>query len=69
MSTAEILAELPKLPEAEREEVFASLLQLKAAEQPTAREKTILNEAQAGYEADKDAGDDWSVVQKRLRDR
>ncbi|MEM6886231.1 MAG: hypothetical protein AAF571_14500 [Verrucomicrobiota bacterium] len=69
MSTAEILAELPKLPEAKREEVFASLLKLKAAEQQTARERTILNEVQTHYEADGDAGEDLSVVEKRMRDR
>ena len=67
MSKTEILAELPKLSATERSEILDQLWRLEEAAGPTAREKTLLDEAQAAYEANPSAGAAWSDVQARLR--
>jgi putative addiction module component (TIGR02574 family) len=69
MSKAEILAELPKLSAQDRGEILAQLWRLEEAAGPTENEKALLNEAQADYEANPDAGAPWSEVEARLRKR
>ena len=69
MSKAEILAELPKLSAQDRGDILERLWHLEEAAGPTAREKTLLNEAQAAYDANPEAGSPWSDVQARLRRR
>ena len=67
MSKAEILSELPRLTPEERAEILESLWQLEEAGGPTGRERAILNEAQAAYDADPSAGAAWREVERRLR--
>ena len=69
MSKAEIIAELPKLSPAERSEILEQLWRMEEAAGPTQREKTLLDEAQADYEANPTAGAPWSEVEARLRRR
>ena len=69
MSKAEILAELPKLSAQDRGEILDHLWRLEEAAGPTVREKTLLNEAQAAYDANPVAGTPWSEVEARLRKR
>ena len=69
MSKAEILAELPRLTPQERGEVFEYLWHMEEAAGPTPREKTLLDEAQADYNANPDAGSSWAEVHARLRQR
>ena len=69
MSKAEILAELPKLTPEDRSDILSRPWQMKEAAGPTAREKRLLNEAQAAYDANLDAGSPWSEVEARLRRR
>ena len=69
MSKTEILAELPKLSAEDREEILEQLWRLEEAGGPTDREKTLLNEAQAAYDANPNAGAPWSEVEARLRRR
>jgi putative addiction module component (TIGR02574 family) len=67
MSKAEILAELPRLSAQERAEILERLWNLEEATGPTQREKTLLNDAQASYEANPSAGAPWREVEKRVR--
>jgi len=67
MSKAQILAELPRLTPEERAEILESLWQLEESAGPTERERAILNEAQAAYDADPTAGSPWREVDARLR--
>ena len=69
MSKAEILAELPKLSAHDRGEILAQLWQMEESAGPTGREKALLNEAQASYDANPSAGAPWSEVEARLRKR
>jgi len=69
MSKMEILAELPRLSAQERAEIIAQLWQLEEATGPTAHEKTLLNEAQADFDANPTAGAPWREVEARLRRR
>jgi putative addiction module component (TIGR02574 family) len=69
MSKTEILAELPKLSPQERSEVLEHLWRLEEAAVPTEREKALLNEAQAAYDANPTVGAPWSEVEIRLRRR
>lgn len=69
MSKTEILAELPKLSAQDRSEILEQLWRLEEAAGPTATEKALLNEAQAAYDADPNAGAPWSEVEARLRRR
>ena len=68
MSKTEILAELPRLSSEERAEIMEYLWHLEEAGGPTEREKTLLNEAQAEYDAHPTAGAPWRDVEKRLRE-
>jgi len=67
MSTTEILAELPRLTAQERAEIMERLWHLEEAAGPNEYEKTVLNEAQADYDANPSAGAPWREVEKRLR--
>ncbi len=69
MSTTEILAELPRLSAQERAEIMERLWRLEEVAGPTEREKTLLNEAQADYDANPSADAPWEEVEKRLRSR
>ena len=59
MSKTEILAELPRLSAQERSEILDRLWHLEEAAGPTEREKMLLNEAQASYDADPSVGAPW----------
>ncbi|MBW8782418.1 MAG: hypothetical protein JF599_11100 [Verrucomicrobia bacterium] len=69
MSKAEIIAELPKLTEEDRSDILVRLWHMEETAGPTAREKHLLNEAQAAYDANPNAGSPWSEVEARLRRR
>lgn len=75
MSKAEILAELPKLTPAERQEVRRLLTKLDgeawldAAEPLTDAEKALLDARLAAYEKDPDSGGSWEEVEARIRAR
>ena len=69
MSKAEIIAELPRLTAEDRSDILARLWQMEEAAGPTSREKQLLNEAQAAYDANPAAGAPWSEVEARLRRR
>jgi putative addiction module component (TIGR02574 family) len=75
MSKAEILAELPKLTPAERQEVRLTLAKidgeawLETAEPLTDVEKALLDARLAAYEQDPQAGRSWEEVESRVRAR
>lgn len=69
MSKAEIIAELPKLSPQERGEILDQLWRMEEASGPTQREKQLLDEAQASYDANPQAGTPWAEVEARLRRR
>jgi hypothetical protein len=56
MSKAEIIAELPKLSPQERGEILEQLWRIEEAAGSAPREKALLDEAQAGYDANPKAG-------------
>ena len=61
----EILAELPRLSANERAEIMDQLWRLEEAAGPTEQEKTVLNEAQASYDANPSDGVPWREMSKR----
>ena len=67
MSKAEIMAQLPKLSSQERGEILEQLWRMEEAAGPTPRERALLDEAQASYEANPTSGAPWSEVEARLR--
>lgn len=69
MSKREILAELPKLSAQDRGEILEQLWHLEESAGPTVRERALLDEAQAAYDANPSAGSPWSEVEARLRKR
>jgi putative addiction module component (TIGR02574 family) len=69
MSKAEILVELPRLSPQDRAEILERLCSLEETAGPTDREKALLNEAQAHYDANPADGSPWSEVERRLRRR
>ena len=69
MSKLEILAELPRLSALERAEILDRLRHLEEAAGPSEREKALLDEAQAGYDAEPAAGAPWREVEARLHKR
>ena len=69
MSKAEILAELPKLTTEDRNDILAQLWRMEETSGPTSREKQLLEEAQATYDANPAVGAPWSEVEARLRRR
>jgi hypothetical protein len=69
MSKAEIIAKLPKLTAEDRSDILDRHWQMEEAADPTAREKQLLDKAQAAYDAYPDSGSPWSEVEARLRRR
>ena len=69
MSKTEILAELPHLSAEDRNEILEQLWRIEEDAGPTAPEKTLLDEAQASYESNPEAGSTWVEVEARLRQR
>jgi hypothetical protein len=75
MSKADILAELPKLTPAERQEVRLKLARLDgedwldAGDPLTDVEKALLDARLAAYEKDPDGGSSWEEVEARIRAR
>ena len=69
MSKAEIIDELPRLSEEDRAEILDRLCDLVEAGGPSEREKALLDEAQANYDANPSAGAPWREVEARLRHR
>jgi hypothetical protein len=64
MSKLEILAELPRLSPQERAEILERLWHLEEAAGPNERECTLLNEAQADYDANPSASTPWREVER-----
>jgi hypothetical protein len=75
MSKADILAELPKLTPAERQEVRLKLARLDgedwldACDPMTDAEKALLDARLAAYEKEPDAGASWAEVEARIHAR
>ena len=75
MSKADILAELPELTPAERQEVRLKLARLDgedwldAGDPLTDAEKALLDARLAAYEKDPEAGSSWEEVEARIRVR
>ena len=69
MSKQEILSELPRLSAEERAEIFERLCHLEENNGPTERERSLLNEAQADYNANPTPGAPWREAEARLRKR
>ncbi len=69
MSKAEILAELPKLSPEERGEILLQLWRLEEAAGPSEDERALLDDAQAAFDANPNAGASWADVEARLRRR
>lgn len=67
MSKAEILAEVAKLSPEDRREIIERLWRIEEGSGPSSHEKALLDEAQADYEANPQAGSPWPEVQARLR--
>lgn len=71
MSTAEILAELPKLDSQSRSQIFQRLCELQESDLlhgngPTPEEQRILNDALAEFDRDRDTGAPWRDVIARI---
>jgi putative addiction module component (TIGR02574 family) len=75
MSKADILAELPRLTPADRQEIRLTLAKLDGeawldeAEALTDAEKALLDARLAAYAKDPDAGSSWEEVESRIRAR
>ena len=75
MSFKEVLAELPKLSPAERQELRLQLARidgndwLDAGDPLTDAEKALLDGRLAAYAKDPDAGGSWAEVEARIRSR
>ena len=75
MSKAEIVAELPQLSPAEREEIRLKLAELDGhewmdeADPLTDGEKALIQARLAAYEQDPQAGSSWAEVEARIRAR
>ena len=75
MSKAEIVAELPQLSPAEREEIRLKLAELDGhewmdeADPLTDGEKALIEARLAAYEKDPQAGSSWAEVEARIRTR
>ena len=72
MSKADIISELPKLPLAERREIFERLCELEDEDlikggEPTAGEKALLDHELEEYRKNPGAGASWSEVEGRFR--
>lgn len=72
MSTAEILAELPRLKAEDRAKVLHRLCELQEqdllnGDAPTAAEKKLLDEELAKFEEDGHRGTPWREAMQRIR--
>ena len=67
MSTAEILAQLPRLTPADREMVRARLDDIDAAAPLSPEEKRIVDERVAAYRQNPGAGVFWTVAEAEIR--
>jgi putative addiction module component (TIGR02574 family) len=72
MSKADILQELPKLGLQDRREIFERICELEENDllrggEPTAEEKTLLDQELADYRKDPAAGSPWHEVEARIR--
>ena len=68
MSKAEILAELPKLTPAERQEIAIRIQEI-GGNELTEAEKQILDRELADFERNPAAGSSWAEVEARIRSR
>jgi len=75
MSKADIIAELPRLTPADRQEIRLTLAKLDGeawldvAEALTDAEKALLDARLAAYAKDPEAGSSWEEVEGRIRAR
>lgn len=72
MNKAQIIAELPKLKAAEREQVFRRLCELQDEDLlrgagPSEEERKMLDQALAEYEADRNPGLPWRKAMRQIR--
>jgi hypothetical protein len=72
MSTAEILAQLPKLKARDRAEVFQKLCALQERDLikgagPTPKERKLLDQALKEFQKDSDVGIPWRKAIKQIR--
>ena len=71
MSKTEILAELPKLPAADRREIFDHLCEMEERDllngDATPEEKALLDRELEEYRRNPDAGSSWKEVEPRIR--
>lgn len=67
MSTTEILAQLPRLSEAEREAVRSQLDALDSAAPLTPEEKRLIDARVSSYRADPESGVSWAVAEPEIR--
>lgn len=71
MSKMEILAELPKLPVADRREIFDQLCEMEERDllngDATPEEKALLDREMEEYRRNPDVGSTWDEVQARIR--
>jgi putative addiction module component (TIGR02574 family) len=71
MSKVEILSELPKLPAADRREIFDHLCEMEERDLlnggATPEEKALLDRELEEYRRNPDAGSTWDEVQARIR--
>jgi len=67
MSTAEILAQLPRLTPAEREAVRARLDDIEGSAPLTPEEKRLIIERVAAYRLNPGAGVSWAVAEADIR--
>lgn len=67
----EILAELPKLPVADRREIFDQLCEMEERDllngDATPEEKALLDREMEEYRRNPDVGSTWDEVQARIR--
>ena len=69
ISKPEIMTELRRLTAEDRAEISGRLCFLEEAAGPSESERAVLDEAQARYDANPEAGASWSEVEARLRGR
>ena len=69
MSTAEIIAQLPRLSPTEREMIRSRLDDLEAAAPLSPAEKQLVDERVAAYRANPKAGVSWAVAEAEIRQK
>jgi len=73
MSKAQILEELPKLSPSDRSQLFARLAELHEADlldedSPSPSERRALDEALTAFERDRNPGEPWRDVFRKIRE-